>query len=348
MVSPAIRKQPAQNQLDFENSRVQKNDKAEAEKIFLASKNQPLAASFLRILLYFDVFNYPLNEKEIFSYCDHKITDFNLARKILQQLATNKYLNFDKGYYYLGNDDFKIGRRVTGNNLAAKRIQDARFYSGIIAMFPFTRGVYISGSLSKNYMDKESDIDYFIITRQGRLWLNRTLLVLFKRIFLHNSNKNFCINYVIDTDNLEIPERNIYAATETVLLLPMYNHKLFYDFLEANKWFREYYPNYALPQLHPEPQIPLLKRAFEKLLDNSLGDRLENYFFKLSVRFWKKKHHNMDETLFKRNLKSARGISRYHPQRQQFRILEAYHRKIQEFESATGMLINNDSGGKSN
>ncbi|MBE0661989.1 MAG: nucleotidyltransferase domain-containing protein [Bacteroidales bacterium] len=348
MASPAIKIQAVQNQLAFEIATVQKATTTEAASNFLPIKNHPLALSFLRTVIYFDVFDYPLNEKEIFAYCDHKITDINLARKILHRLTTTNYLNLDSGFYYLGNDNSKIKRRVEGNKLAAKRMRDARFYSRIIAMFPFTRGVYISGSLSKNYMDKESDIDYFIITKPGRLWLNRTLLVLFKRLFLFNSNRNFCINYVIDTDNLAIPERNVYAATETVLLLPMYNHKLFNDFLEANLWFREYYPNYSLPQQRTEPRIPLLKRLAEKMLDNALGDKLENYFYKLSVRFWKKKHKEMDKTLFERNLKSARGISRYHPQRQQFRILDVYYRKIREFETATGLLINKESGAESN
>ena len=86
-------------------------------------------------------------------------------------------------------------------------------------MFPFVRGVFLSGSISKGFMSESDDIDYFIITAPGRLWLTRTLLILFKKIFLFNSFRNFCLNYFIDSENLYIPEHNRYTATEIVFLI---------------------------------------------------------------------------------------------------------------------------------
>lgn len=299
----------------------------------LSQQQSLLASSFLRTLLYFDVFQYPLIENELLTYCDRTVSNIDIARKVLEQMQQTKLIGYRSGFYFIGNGEDKIRRRVEGNALAVKKMEKARFFSSIISAFPFVRGVYISGSLSKNFMDAESDIDYFIITKPGRLWFARTLLVLFKRIFLLNSNKHFCINYLIDEKNLEVTDKNIYAATEVMLLISMFNHRLFHDFIEANHWCRRYYPNFFPEPKQPDIQSPFFKALLEKLFNLSLGDYLEKLFHSWSVAFWKKKHKSMKAEDFKRNIHASSQVSRYHPERNQFWVLDEYRRKISEFES---------------
>src|SRR5690606_3777846 len=101
-----------------------------------------------------------------------------------------------------------------GNLMANKFSDIARKKAKLISQFPFVRGVMASGSLSKGYADEKSDIDFFIITIPNRLWIARTLLVLYKRIFLLNSHKFFCVNYFVDEKHLGIEEKNLFTATE--------------------------------------------------------------------------------------------------------------------------------------
>ena len=103
-----------------------------------------------------------------------------------------------------------------------KALRNAR----LIFHFPFTRAIMISGSLSKNYADEASDVDYFIIVKPGRLWIARTLLIIYKRIFLMNSKKYFCVNYFIDEDHLEIEEKNLFTAVELTTLIPIHGFTL--------------------------------------------------------------------------------------------------------------------------
>ena len=72
---------------------------------------------------------------------------------------------------------------------AKKYLKKLPFFVGLVSMFPFVRGIAISGSLSKGVMYKDGDIDYFIVTAPERLWICRTMLVLFKKLFLLNSKK---------------------------------------------------------------------------------------------------------------------------------------------------------------
>src|SRR5690606_20772121 len=108
------------------------------------------------------------------------------------------------GFFSLQNQKELVTRRLNGNHKAQWFLKKAKKWSNFIGSFPFVRGVFISGSLSKNFMTADSDVDYFIITKPGRLWLARTLLVVFKKIFLLNSRKFFCVNYFIDENHLEI------------------------------------------------------------------------------------------------------------------------------------------------
>ncbi len=303
------------------------------------SVNRSLAAAFLRTLLYFDVFSYPLTREEIFNYSAWKNFDKSEGAQTLEKLLERHLINTHLGFYFLGDDFRKVNQRLAGNKLAVKRMKKARFFSGIIATFPFTRGVYISGSLSKGYMDKESDIDYFILTGPNRLWVCRTLLILFKKIFLLNSHRNFCINYLVDTESLEISERNIYTATEVALLLPMYNYRLFEEFLTANKWIKEYYPHFVQQNGYSVKGFPFLKKLVEKLFDNRFGDFLDDFFYRTTARFWQKKHGKAAVSKPDSELFWNKHVSQYNPRHFRLNVLKLFREKILEFEARTGFAV---------
>jgi hypothetical protein len=301
--------------------------------------NKALAASFLRTLLYFDVFSYPLTCDEIFNYSSWQNLDKNEGIKTLENLLENQFINTHMGFYFLGEDSQKVSQRVAGNKLAVKRMKQARFFSGIIASFPFTRGVYISGSLSKGYMDNESDIDYFILTSPGRLWLCRTMLVMFKKVFLLNSHKNFCINYLVDTNNLEIKERNIYTATEVALLLPMHNYRLFSEFMNANSWVKDYYPRLSQGEGQPVKGFPFVKKVLEIILDNRLGDFLDNYFFRVTTKFWQNKHGKNEVSKPDSELFWNKHVSQYNPGHFRMNVLKRFRKKLDDFEAQYGFVV---------
>jgi hypothetical protein len=301
--------------------------------------NQSLASSFIRTLIYFDIFSYPLTSREIFEFSRENTIDRREGHVTIEKLLEQGLISSHSGYYFIGKDDQKVNQRISGNKLAAKRMKQARFFSGIIASFPFTRGVYISGSLSKDYMDEASDIDYFIITSPNRLWISRTLLILFKKLFLLNSRKNFCINYLVDTDSMEIKEKNIYSATEIVTLLPMHNGELFEKFLEANHWVKEYYPNFRQKTEDHVKGFPLFKTILEKLLDNRMGNALDNFFYKTTAKYWESKHNGINIMNPESELYWDKHISQYNPKHFRQNVLNRFHQKILEFETKTGFPV---------
>jgi hypothetical protein len=253
----------------------------------------------------------------------------------LQTLVAQGFV-FQYGSFFQSlKDSSWILNRLECNKRAAGFLPHAHKRAQLIGKFPFVRGVYVSGSLSKNCMRADSDIDFFVVTVPGRLWLSRTLLVLFKKIFLLNSHKYFCVNYFIDTDHLQIEEQNLFTATETVTLLPMYGRVSFEAFQEANDWAWTFYPNF--PRREASIVAPhskgLLKAFLEKLLGGKWGDWLDEKCMRLTVGFWKRKFNHLDNRDFEVALKSRRYVSKHHPLHFQEKVLE-------RFEANTSRIAN--------
>ena len=184
-------------------------------------------------------------------------------------------------------------------------------------------------------MEEDSDIDYFIITHPNRVWFSRLILMLFKKLFLLNSKKNFCINYFVDSENLEIKEKNIFTATEIVTLLPTFGKNMYEDFYKKNYWIKQYFPNF--PKRNTNKVIDRkdgsFKSFFEKILGNKVGDKIDDFAMSLFERFNKTKYKNYDQEEFKLAFKSSKKESKHHPKFFQKKVLEEFDQRLKSLEA---------------
>ena len=172
--------------------------------------------------MYYDIFNYPLNSEEIFRFLGIHHIDESIVVSRLLNLKERQIIFQFENFFTLNNNRAAMDRRMKGNIEAEKYLVLAEKKGKLIAKFPFVRAVLASGSLSKGYMDENSDLDFFIITAPNACGLRVLLLVLYKRLFLFNSHKYFCVNYFVDEDHLEIEEKNLFTATELATVIPLY------------------------------------------------------------------------------------------------------------------------------
>lgn len=300
-------------------------------------------SAILKSLLYFDLFRYPLTLPEIIRFSSIPIHHLHIAEEALQQLEDNLMAYRFGEFWSLNSDYANIERRQNGNRSAMKIWDKAIKRSKFIQCFPFVRSVNISGSLSKNYFDAESDFDFFIITQPNRLWLCRMLLTIYKKCFLLNSRKYFCINYFIDTESLEIPDKNIFTAIEIATLKNLTGENLYNKFMQSNTWVNHYFPNYLSENqmLSHEDKQPFIKPISEKLLQNKIGDWLDTVCFRITLFFWKRKFRDMTAIEFENNLRSQKHVSKHHPQGFQSKVLEGYKKRIHTFEQQHHITLSN-------
>jgi len=293
-----------------------------------------LRRGIIRTLAYYDIFSYPLTAAEIYFNLGNNHTNLEEIKYELKNLTTNKIVYSKGEFFQLTEDEKYVSRRREGNELAIKRLKTAIKVSGFISRFPFIRGILLSGSISKGFMEEDSDIDYFVITHPNRVWFSRLMLMLFEKLFLLNSKKIFCINYFVDSKNMEIEEKNIFTATEIVTLLPTFGKEIYEEFYEKNIWVKQFYPNY--PKRETDKVIDrkngIIKSLLEKILANKFGDKIDDFALALFDKFNRTKYKNYDKEEFKLAFKSSKSESKHHPKFFQKRVLEEFNLKIKSLE----------------
>jgi len=297
--------------------------------------------AIIKLLLYYDIFDHPLTGEEITMNCN--LTEESSGKSgILEEIAAKGFIFQLDGYFSVRNDASLIEKRRIGSKLAVSFLPKAIKMAKFISSFPFIRSVSLSGSLSKDYMDEKKDVDYFIIVRPERLWLARTILILYKRIFLLNSYKYFCLNYFIDDEHLEIEQKNLFTATELFTLIPVTGSKYIQQLIEANDWVKGYFYRFPVRDIRsaePEHQN-FLKKTLEWMLNNRLGNALDRIAMKLTIQFWKKKYKDDPNDLFNKSFRLKRHIAKYHPDNFQDLILESYWKKVKDFEQENRISLN--------
>lgn len=300
----------------------------------LISVGCPTERAIVRALLYFDIFSYPLTAAEVFQYSNCPNASGEDVAKKLQELVKKRIVHQFGPFYQIPDSTFWVSRRLDANRRADRLLPVAKRMARLIGCFPFIRGVFVSGSLSKHSMRADSDIDFFLITEPGRLWFARTLLVIFKKIFLFNSRKYFCVNYFIDTKHLEIEEKNLFTATEIATLLPLYGREWYEAFYQANDWIRDFFPHFPKRSISETPpdKRNFVKKTAEKIFGSPLCDRLDRGAMRFTIRFWRYKFRHFDEKTFDGALKSRQYVSKHHPLYFQQSVLEQYARRVSDWE----------------
>jgi hypothetical protein len=295
--------------------------------------------AIIKVVAYYDVFNYPLTKKEILENLGDLVVD-SIFESSLNSLIQKKVLRTQDDFYFAHQFDIKyIKQRMEANQLAQLMLPLARKYSERISKFPFLKGVFISGGLSKNYFHQHSDIDYFIITTKNRLWLCRTIFILYYKLLSKKKKEFFCLNYFISEADLTIPDRNQFVATEIATLLPMVNHDLYIQFLQTNDWYTSYFPQ--MPIRSSQESAPLRKHVvksfIEYLFSGFIGNKVDDMLLRLTLKHWRKKFSNMEQEDFELQIRSRKHVCKHHTKGYQNKVLEKWHTTLES------LILNRDS-----
>ena len=295
--------------------------------------------SVVRTLLYYHIFDYPMSAEEVRRFSSHPWHDLAEIENALGDLVERSLIGADRGFFYVGEHSH-VDELVADRARARSALQLATRWSRYIARFPYVRGVAVSGTLSKGVMKEGDDLDYLVFTEPNRVWLCRLLLMGFKKIFLLNSHHRFCINYLLAADRLEIPDHDVFTATEIASLLPTVNPSIHDRFLKANSWVEEYFPNwdprcdYEIAQL----SRGVFKNLAEGVADFLGGRRLDDWSHRLISRRNSRRYGHLD-VRHEVALRSEKHASKHHPRGFQERVLGRLDDEIAGFEERHGVLI---------
>lgn len=234
-----------------------------------------LVRNIFLALSYALVFNCGLAFDELHTWLPLSKTTPSRLKKTLDSLVQSGQINFKNGQYYLGRSP-----KINSSSVTFKRkLRIATQAAGVLKILPSVQLVALSGSLAAGRPQRSSDIDFFIITSPGRVWLTRlaTVLLLGLLGLSRRRNRNsvqdrICLNMFLSSDNLKIKSQNLYTARELLQIIPLINRNLTYEnFIRQNNWTLKIFPNFALPsagqkKLSPGPKLTSQNLSFDKFL----------------------------------------------------------------------------------
>ncbi len=296
--------------------------------------------AILRSLIYYGLFRFPLRIEELYRFSEVLWPDLETLKTEVRSLVDQGLITRDGPWVHLG-DPTLVEERIEAEARAVRVIPRALRRSRLIARFPFVRGVALSGTISKGVFSRGDDVDFFVITSPGRLWICRVLLMGFKRLFLLNSRRTFCINYLVTEDHLEVPDHNLFTATEIAWLMPTVNTALFDRFNEKNAWVEDFLPQWkAATSPHAGPWRPFAPaRAVEVILSGDRGGALDDRCHGLVEHHNRKRYGHIEEAEFDLALRTDKNVSKHHPRSLQTRILGRFESRMQEFEARHGVVL---------
>lgn len=252
---------------------------------------QETEAAILKTLLYADVFNFPLTVEEIHHFL---IADLPVSlaavKHSLDTSPTLKRLLCTSGTYYaLAERSSLIHVREEREVVAQALFPHAQRYGIWLARLPFVRMVSLTGALAmRNPSDAHDDLDYFIVTLPGRVWLARALAVAVVKL-VQRRGIVICPNYVVATDALAQKRCDLFIAHEVVQMMPLFGDAIYTQLRQQNIWVEQQLPN-AVSTFQPVEFVQLgsfwgnLKRGLEVLLSGKVGDRLEKWEHQRKLR----------------------------------------------------------------
>ncbi len=233
----------------------------------------PLQRAVLATVLYSDLFDHPLTGDELHRFLTAPCPDRDALDRAVEALD-GRHLGTAGGFVFRRGREATIDVRRRRQRLAAARWPPARRFARWLGWVPFLRMVAVCGSQAMDNGDDDGDVDLFLITEPGRLWLVQSLTMALRRLG-RGLGIEICPNYLLTSDTLAIAQRDLYNAREAVQAVPLWGEAAYDRFLEANPWIDDFLPQGRAAAtrhlLEPAPRR-WLTSVLERLLGGRLGD----------------------------------------------------------------------------
>ena len=224
-----------------------------------------LEKSIVRTIAYFDLLNYPLTATEAWRWLYHpplqqgQPPDLAEVSQALEQSSNLKnVIERQQGFYCLRGRGQLINERKTNNLEADAKLKKAQGYAKVFRLFPSVRLVAVCSSLAAGNVKSSSDIDLFIVSASGQIWVTRFLLagllkLLNQRPTVKDTKNKICLSYYVTDQSLDLSaaqlgQDDIAFAYYVEGFLPLYDTDgLYQRLLAANSWLWQRLPNANWP-----------------------------------------------------------------------------------------------------
>lgn len=264
------------------------------------ARTSQLETAILSTLAYHDIHNYPLKKSELWRWLyfgwpviesrpDQISADQFSAT--LDSLLRQRRVETKGGYYFFPGRESLVILRLERFELARKKWDIAHRGARLLRTAPFIRLVAVANTLAINNVRRESDIDFFIVTKDQRLWTSR--FVITGTLEAHDLRRHgdkvkdrICLSFYLTEVNADVrplllSDGDPYFAFWIAQLVPLFDNGGWQAVRRANSWLESIMPHAfsetPAPPVFDNGWTTFARGAREWLLYNWFGDGIERY-----------------------------------------------------------------------
>jgi predicted nucleotidyltransferase len=255
-----------------------------------------LRQAVLATLVYHDFLEMPLTATEVCRYLFRpkeeklEVSVFSEVEQSLDDLVKEKTLIFSLGYYTFPSRENLINQRIRSHAVAQTKWRRLRRIAWFLQAVPFLEMVAASGSMARELVKEDSDLDVLLVTRSGRIWMVRFIVTValdalgLRRRPTGPTKNLICLNHYLAQDALKLPYQSLYTALEYARIIPLFGEKQCWKFrIENKEWIEKYLVSVLLDNTRHIKTVKsffilnIIKRAGEVALSGFAGDLLEKW-----------------------------------------------------------------------
>ena len=279
----------------------------------------------LRVVLYYDVFRHALHVAEVARLVGAPVeeaVDGLVAEGVLERVGP---------WVCLAGSRAHVARRRERGAAAERRWAAARGAAATLARFPWVRGVFVTGSLSKLSAEEGGDVDFLLLCAPGSVWTAKSSLHVLRRGVPEAVRNLYCTNYLLDVEHPLVDDRNAFTAMELATAVPMAGGAACAGFLRANAWAEGFVPGYAwsIERAERAPELPRRRIAgWVEAVGKPVRGPLERASIGLWSRFWDTKYSWLPAQDRAQRFKRRPEIATNHLHDFQDYVLREYRRRL--------------------
>jgi hypothetical protein len=211
--------------------------------------------SLLRSLAYFDLVDYPLTTVEAWRWqWQGASTTLLEIDKTLRRLHGQGRVEKIGPWWCLPGRSHLANTRQERHLISINKIRLAKKFTKLCSFMPTVEGVAVANTAGYRNAQAASDLDFFIITKPGTIWLTRFVLTVLailsgRRPTPEHSADTLCLSFFVTSDSLDLASLQLkdgdpYLVWWTSQLTPLFGRgEIWSDFLAANQWVKTFLPN---------------------------------------------------------------------------------------------------------
>ena len=271
----------------------------------------------LAVVAYFDVFDLALSIEEISDLILGEKTTVNEISLVLNELS--EQLDTDGYLYVLRGREVLFETRSKQRICSTVLMKKVYKYTWIWRFVPYVTGVAVCNYLPLGVAGSDSDIDLFVITKPGRIFLSRFVLTVvthFCGLRRHGRKigSRFCLSFYASESSLnfnsilEAPY-DVYFLYWLRALTPLYGDSSLWSLLEnSNTWTIDFM-DWEIRKNTASAGKNWLVGKIEYILSGSVGNVFENILNK----FFARKHQRRINSLpAKASVIISENMLKYH------------------------------------